>query len=244
MEELHKFDFGTIVCDGCACRRDSNDEDDEKLHDIDDLLEFRLEDLGWVKQSENKWFCPDCANDPSHRIHPGEGRIISEKQTLSGLRCDHCGKEFENCDGFSMWEDGCYTEENAFNEDWRELGGRMLCPDCRRTCDAMDNIEDEDEDWEKKYCSKCPHKDDCNEEVEREIPDVSLSCESAVRTVDEQSRVHYECCPYLESRSPLREKCNLPEGKKCPRIEAWETEREEVAKKNKEIKEWVKKSDN
>ena len=240
MEELHKFDFGTIVCDGCGCRIDSH-FDDERLHDISDLLECELDDHGWVEHEKDRWYCPGCAKDPARRIHPGEGRIISEKETLSGLRCDHCGKEFEDCDGFSMWEDGGYVAERASDEDWRELGGKMLCPDCRRTCDAMDNIGDEDEDWEKKYCSQCPHKDDCNEEVEREIPEVSLACESAVRTVDENSKVHYERCPYLEARQqPLREKCNLPKGKKCPRVEAWEIEKEEVKRKNLELLEWVK----
>ena len=240
MEELHKFVYGTVVCDGCACRRDSDDADDERLHDIDDLLGCRLEDIEWVQQSEDKWFCPECATNPSHRTHPGEGRVIAEKTTCSGLRCDHCGAAFESSEGFSWWEDFSYTEENARNEDWRDVGGKMLCPDCYRTCDAME--DEEEENYEDVYCSKCPHKDDCNEVVEREVPVISPECESAVKKIDESSRVSYKPCPF-HVKNPvkgLNGKCNLPQGKKCPRVEAWEIEKEEVAKKNNEIQEWVK----
>lgn len=241
MEELYKFVFGTIVCDGCACRIDSKDADDERLYDIDYLLDCKLEDHGWVKQSKDKWYCPKCAKDPSHRTHPGEGRVIVENTTLSGLRCDHCGATFESSEGYSCWEDSSYTEDHSRDEDWHELDGKMLCPDCWRTCDAMEDAALDDDAWEETYCSKCPHKDNCDEVVEREVPDVSLECNAAMR-VSKDGRVKYEPCPYLVPNpvKGLREKCNLPKGQKCPRVEAWEIDKEKVKRNNDEIREWVK----
>lgn len=235
MEELHKFVYGTVVCDGCACRIDSRTADGDRIHDKDSLVEYKLEDLGWIDLGKDKWLCPECAKSPSHRTHPGEGRVIAERETVSGLRCDLCGKSFEDFEGFSVWEDFSDTQMHANDDDWQEIDGRWLCPDCYRSCDAIE--DEEEENYEEVYCSKCSHKDDCNEVEERTVPDLSLDCKSAVKS---------EPCPFYAPNNVkgLRGTCNLPKDKKCPRVEAWEVEKEEVAKKNKEIKEWVKKSDN
>lgn len=239
MEELRKFVFGTIVCNGCGRRIDSRN-DDEWLHDLEELEDCYLDDWGWVEQSEDKWLCPDCVKDPNHRKNPGEGRIIAERDTLSGLRCDHCGKKFENSEGFSFWPDFSTTEEMARDEDWSEMGGKMLCPDCYKTCPAM--LDEEEENYEEVYCRKCPHKNNCDEIVECEVPMVSNECKIAVRTEDGNGRVRHEKCPYHQP-NPFGGKCNLPDGKKCPRLETWEKEKIEVEKKNKEILEWVKQKD-
>lgn len=248
MEYLQKFVFGTVVCDGCARRVDSQSANDEQIHDIDDLLEWKLEDMGWVEQGEDKWLCPDCVAHPENRKHPGEGRVIREKMTTSGLLCDHCGKTFENYEGYSVWEDFSGTKEHARDDDWRELDGRWLCPDCYRTCDAMsdfafEDVDLEEDNWEEKYCSNCPHKDDCDEIVEREVPEVSDECKTAVK--NESRGPRYVVCPYYAPNKipSLGGKCELPEGKKCPRLETWEKEREEIAKENKKNEEWVKNRD-
>ena len=235
MEELHRFVFGTVVCDGCGRRIDSTTANDERLHDVHELLEWKLDELGWAKCDNGKWLCPDCVADPAHRTRPGEGEVVSENDMTYGLRCDHCGKEFENYEGYSIWMKSWVTHEEATDSDWRDIGGKMLCPDCYRDCDAMGNLEDEDEDWVQKYCSKCPHKDDCDEVVERDTPLVDCCCcKSALRIVDTNGVVHYHCCPHLVSG-----KCTLPEGVKCPRLVTWRIEREEVEESNKGIREWV-----
>ena len=240
MEELHQFEFGTIVCDGCGCRFDSN-FDDECIHSLGELLDDELDQHEWEEQPEDKWYCPECVQDPTHRKHPGEGRIIGERMTLSGIRCDHCGKKFVNLDGYSLWEDYSYAKEQARDGDWRELDGKMLCEDCYRDCLAVEHEDKDGIDFEEKFCSKCPHKDNCNETVGRDVPDANHDCEYAVRTMDEDNqRVKYEKCPYYESNPPFRARCNLPEGERCPRIVAWEIERKEVEANNKEVLEWVK----
>ena len=239
MEELHKFVFGTIVCDGCGRRIDSHN-DDEWLHDLEELEDCYLDDWGWVEQSEDKWLCPDCVKDPNHRTHPGEGRIIVERDTLSGLRCDHCGKQFEDSEGYSSWTDSTIAEEMARDDDWREVGGKMLCPDCYKTCPAME--DESEEDYEEIYCNKCPHKNLCDEVVECEIPIVSQECKVAVKVQYEQSKRRYEPCPYYLP-APIGGKCNLPKGKTCPRVETWTKVKGEVEQKNREIQEWVKQKD-
>ena len=95
MQTIRDFDFATVICDGCGRREDSKTADDERLHDYADLIEWKLDDMGWEQcdeENEDKWFCPDCASDEKHRTHPGEGRVIVEKAPLFELRCDLCGK--------------------------------------------------------------------------------------------------------------------------------------------------------
>ena len=170
MITLRTFNFATVVCDGCARRLDSN-FDGERLYDYDELIEWKLEDLDWQKVNEDdddKWLCPDCAKDELHRKHPGEGRIIVEPEPLVGLECDLCGKTFENFEGYSCWTEESVTHEMARDDEWMEIDGKWYCPDCYCTCPGM---QDENEpNWEDKYCSKCPYKDDCNEVVPLDIP--------------------------------------------------------------------------
>ena len=240
MEELHKLVFGTIVCDGCGCRIDSHCND-ERIYDLAELLECELDYRGWIEISEDKWYCPDCADNPSHRTHPGEGRVIAERDTLSGLRCDHCGRTFEDIDGFSMWVDFSLTKENARDGDWRQMGDKMLCPDCYGDCDVVKY--EGNAQLEEKYCSKCPYEGDCNEEVELETPKASEECECAIRGHED---VRYSRCPFYQSHIVFP-KCTIPAGEKCPRLVTWEMERKEVAKLNNEILEWslnIKKKNN
>lgn len=237
MEELRKFEFGTIVCDGCARRIDSS-VNDEVLYDVEDLLGGELKEHEWEEQSDGKWFCPECAKDPKHRTHPGEGRIIVDRMTLSGLRCDCCGHKFENYEGFSCWEDFSDTKEYAREDDWNDVGDKILCPDCWKTCAA---IEDEEEDnYEEVYCSKCPHKDDCNEAEVRSMPEASNNCTYAFKSEDGK---WHRCPHFAEVIKNLKSVCNLPKGEKCPRILQWEKDKPLVEQKNKEIVEWAKDQD-
>lgn len=241
MEELRKFVFGTVVCDGCGYRVDSQSANTERIHDIDDLLEWKLEDMGWVEKSEDKWLCPNCVAHLENHKHSGEGRVIAEKMTVSGLRCDHCGKSFENYEGYSVWEDFSDTKEHARDDDWYDIDGRWLCPDCYRTCDAMLNENFEVEDWEERYCAKCPHKDNCDEVVEREVPAVSIECKS-IEHMDDSLRSSYKPCLFYSANpvKGLNGRCNLPNGQKCPRVAAWEKDKEKVKRNNEGIREWVK----
>lgn len=237
MEELKKFEFGTIVCDGCGRRIDSH-VDDEILHDIDALTEWVLEDYEWEKQPDAKWLCPDCAKDPKHRIHPGEGRTIIDRMSLSGLRCDLCGCQFENYEGFSCWADSSATEEKAREDDWIDIDGKMLCPDCWKTCAAME--DEEEENYEEVYCSKCSHQHDCNEAEVRNMPEASNNCTYAFKSEDGK---WHRCPHFAEGIKNLKSECNLPEGEKCPRILQWEKDKPLVEQKNKEIVEWANNKD-
>lgn len=225
MQTIQTFDFATVICDGCACRRDSYpDFDDVRLLDYADLVEWKLEDADWLQVDEDdddKWLCPLCAKDPSHRTHLGEGRIIVEERPLFGLRCDLCGKLFEDSDGFSCWGDDCTPYELAPDYDWMELSGKWYCPDCHRTCDPMQDC-DEEPDWEEKYCKKCPYEHDCNESVPREKPMCSDECKHAV----EGEGGKWKRCPHYhthDGKTYTPDKCTLAEdgGKECPRVAWW-----------------------
>lgn len=235
MTTLKTFRFGTVVCDGCAKRFDSHDASDEFLRDVDDLREYCLEDAGWVDKdyANDKWLCPTCAQNGCHP-HPGEGRIIVENVPLFGVACDKCGKGFENYEGFSFWDYTSYAKEEAREDGWVDVGGQFLCPDCYRTCDAIEH--EEVENYEEVYCSKCPYKDDCDEVVPNDVPEESDQCNYASRNENGT----WVRCQYLKT-SPISERygrqCLLPKGEKCPRVVEWETKgKAEIKAKNAKVR--------
>lgn len=225
MRTLQTYNFATVVCDGCARRIDSN-FDGERLYDYDELIEWKLEDLDWQKVDENdddKWLCPDCAKDKAHRKHPGEGRTILEKTPLFGLKCDLCGRTFEDLGGFTCWEDESAVCEFAHDNEWMEIGGKWYCPDCYCTCPA---IEDDEMDWneaEKRYCAKCPYEKDCNEVVPLDEPKCSPECNCVFK--DEKG--HWCRCPHYKSSEDrfrgVEMRCWLiaDGGAECPRVAYW-----------------------
>lgn len=223
MQTISTFDFATVVCDGCACRVDSQSANDERLHDYDELVDYKLDNMGWEQVDENndeKWLCPLCVKDKAHRSHPGEGRIIVEKVPTFGLRCDLCGKTFENYEGYSFWPEESIAHEMARNDEWMEVGDKFLCPDCYQTCDAME--DEEEENYKEKYCSKCPYEHDCNEVVPRDRPECSSDCKYAYKGEDG----NWKRCPFLETSDgkPYRpDKCCLEAngGKECTRVAYW-----------------------
>lgn len=219
MKTVIPFDFATVVCDGCACREDSRTINDEILTDYESLMDWKLEDCDWERVEEGKdekWYCPLCAKDPSHRSHPGEGRVIVETEPLYGLRCDHCGREWEDfTEGYTSFEDPSDTAMHAQEDDWMEIGGKWYCPDCWKTCAAMSSENDEVENWEAVFCSKCEFKHNCREAEPRAIPRPDRDeCPSS--------------CPYLKGPThkgvmiPMR--CEAPADAKCPRVEEWKNE--------------------
>lgn len=233
MEVLRQFDFATVICDGCARRVDSH-VDDEWMRDYDELIECYLPDNGWEPQDkdEEKWLCPECIKDKSHRKHPGEGRVIIEPTTLSGMHCDLCGKHFENYDGYSFWEEYWSTKEFAREEDWVEIGGKFYCPDCYKHCPAIE--DEEEENYEEVYCKKCPYEDDCSEYWPREKPEPSEECTYAQK--NEKGNWH-KCKHYVQEG--CKSICNIPDGEKCPRVAQCEKDRPEIEKKNKELLEKI-----
>ena len=210
MKTVNKFCFATIVCDGCAGRVDST-IDDEFMYDYDDLTGWVLEWHDWQHVKDDKWYCPACAKDPGHRTYPGEGREIVEVEPLFGLKCDHCGREWEDTTiGYAAFEDFGDAEVHANDDGWQEIEGKWYCPDCYQTCKAMSDESDGVENWEEVYCSKCKYKDDCNEIEPRDIPYPD----------------HAECnrdCPYRDATAAFI-RCKASAGAKCPRVEEWKNE--------------------
>lgn len=219
MQTLKTFDFATIVCDGCARRIDSN-FDGERLYDYAELTEWKLDNLGWTKVDEkddDRWLCPECSKDEKHRSHPGEGRVIVEKTPLFGLRCDLCGRTFEDFDGFSCWADDGIAEELAGDEEWQKIDGKWYCSDCYCTCPAM---QDENEaNYEEKYCKKCPYENDCGEVVPLDKPNPSSECKYAFKGEDG----NWKRCPHYGDSQVLPEKCCIIAngGGECPRVAYW-----------------------
>lgn len=224
MRKLQTHNFATVVCDGCARRIDST-FNDERLYSYEEFIDYKLEDLDWQKVDENdddRWLCPDCAKDESHRKHPDEGRIIVEPEPLYGLECDLCGKTFEDYEGYSCWREEGETHEAAREDEWMKIGGKWYCPDCYCTCPA---IKDEEMDWDeakKRYCAKCPYEEDCNEVVPLDKPEPSSECEYAFKGEDG----NWKRCPHYEKDSNgnrIPHTCCLyaSGGKECPRVAYW-----------------------
>ena len=213
MKTIIPFDFATVVCDGCACREDST-INDEMLTDYESLMDWKLEDCDWERVEEGndeKWYCPLCAKDPSHRTHPGEGRVTTETEPLYGLKCDHCGRELVDSDtGCTSYENFRDTKEKACDDDWQEIGGQWYCPSCWQPCRAMSKEGDGVENWEEVFCSKCKYKDDCYAIEPRSIPCANL---------DECNRD----CPY-RTGTHYNMMCRAPADAKCPRVEEWKNE--------------------
>ena len=225
MQTIQTFDFATVVCDGCARRLDSQ-FDGERLYDYAELTEWKLDDLDWQKVDEkdyDRWLCPDCAKDEEHRKHPGEGRIIVEPEPLYGLRCDLCGKTFEDFEGYSCWEDEDVAEEHAREDYWMEIGGKWYCPDCYCDCPAIE--DDGMDDWDeakKRYCAKCPYEKDCSEVVPLAHPHCSDECKYAFKGEDGNWKrcAYYKEC---ETKTLHPHECRLIAngGDECPRVAYW-----------------------
>lgn len=213
MRKLQTFDFATVVCDGCACRVDST-IGNERLIDYEALIDWKLEYSDWkrVKEGDDeKWFCPNCGKDPSKRIHPGEGRVIIESEPLFGLKCDHCGRQWQDVDsGCTSYADFNDTTGKAQDDGWQEIDGKWYCPGCWKTCRAMSEDGDKVEAWAEVFCSECKYKDDCNEIEPRDVPYPNQDeCPSTC-----QHRRGTDVC-FL---------CDALKGTQCPRVQEWEKE--------------------
>lgn len=216
MQTLMQFDFCTIVCNGCGARIDSLVNGERLLEE--DELEENIEENGWTKDPSNKdkWLCKSCTEYETHRKYPGEGRTIIEPEKLFGVRCDICGKIYDDRfdTGCTHWEDDYCAIEKARDDGWNEIDGKIYCEDC-----WYYNEDVSDEEFEK-----------TEGDYAREKPLASDECS--------------EKCPYF-SKDTLHYHCSLPrtgeEVKKCPRLIEWETKkRKEVEEKNHKIEENVR----
>ena len=227
MDELIRFRYATIVCDGCGKKADSSD-DDEILMDIEDL-EYDLEEkCGWKRQPGDKWLCSACAENPAHRTDPGKGCTTLESTILYGLRCDNCGTQWRDTNiGYTGFMDRRDTIYSAEDYDWMELGGKMLCPGCYKNCE---NAQEEDDAIREEKCQKCQFEKDCAERVPREVTEVSDECLLVVLPDGCKGM----CPHYVRNPLPM---CTTKGP--CPRVEWWKEEREAIKKRNEDIKAWA-----
>lgn len=214
METLMKFNFCTIVCNGCGERVDSNIKDEILLDEEE--LEYEIEDLGWTKDpnDKEKWLCEKCSESESHRRHPGEGRTIIEPMKLYGFRCDLCGREWfdEVNTGCTSFEDSDYAYDCAIDEGWCEIDGKLYCQDC------WHNDEEVSEEEYSKTEGRYPNKKPCP------------SCDCPRN------------CEYFSKEGGWLSKCSLDDSEydKCRRIIDWKNEKPKLEKKFSEIERTVK----
>lgn len=151
MQTLKTFKWGTIVCDGCAHRIDSGIDIDSTgvIIDTDELVEITLPSRGWkqVKETDpTKWLCPSCQENDQHRKFPNEGRVIEENIPLYGVMCDRCGAEWVDVydTGASHFTNPDHAEEEALNDGWADISGKIYCPHC-----WYENEDVSDEEYER-----------------------------------------------------------------------------------------------
>lgn len=53
-----------------------------------------------------------------------------EEVTMYRAVCDRCGYKCGEDDEISAWDDADYAVDIALEQDWQNINGRLLCPDC------------------------------------------------------------------------------------------------------------------
>lgn len=214
MQTIIPFSFATVVCDGCACRVDSNIsvERDARLRDEGELLEYLMEERGWteVDAAHDKYLCGACSKNPGNRKHQCEGRIIREEDELYGVCCDLCGRGFIDDDdsgGSHFLDQGDAIDIARGSYGWATIGQgtdneKDYCPDCWHRCRELE--EDLEGD-----CETCPNWEWCR--GEGDLP-------------NERPHIRYETC-YIDGKpckfykGPRENaECTLPKGEKCLRL--------------------------
>lgn len=55
-----------------------------------------------------------------------------------GVRCDRCGKAYEDYDDHLVWSDEGWAEEQALNDEWIDVDFKHFCPDCYKVDEKTD----------------------------------------------------------------------------------------------------------
>lgn len=80
--------------------------------------------------------------------------MITEKMYY-GIKCDACGKEFEDGEGYSHYDERCFIEDMALSSEWISVRGKHYCDKCYKYGDNDELIlgdgtiiEADDVEWQ------------------------------------------------------------------------------------------------
>ncbi len=72
-----------------------------------------------------------------------------ERVTMYIAKCDHCGEILQDGE-IVAWADADEAQRMAEESEWREINGRLFCPDCYE-------VDEDTDEYVEKTCSESPN---------------------------------------------------------------------------------------